>query len=66
VKFFKKIDHMKYLQVLISAETSPQGLNILNHLMSKQLAFGGPVFSGPASFLGKVILRHWRECQTLA
>jgi len=44
---------MQYYQVLISAEIRPQGLNILEHLLSKRLAFGGPVFSGPAKFLWK-------------
>ena len=42
---------MLYYQVLISAETRAQGLNILEHLMAKQLVLGGPVFSGPAAFL---------------
>jgi hypothetical protein len=44
---------MQYYQVLISAEIRPQGLNILEHLISKQLVLGGPVFSGPAKFLWK-------------
>ena len=44
---------MQYYQVLISAELRPQGLNILEHLISKQLVLGGPVFSGPAKFLWK-------------
>ena len=42
---------MKYLQVLISAELRVQGINILTHLIKKRLAFGGPVFNGPAKFL---------------
>ena len=44
---------MPYYQVLISCETRLQGLNILEHLMAKQLVLGGPVFSGPARFLWK-------------
>ncbi len=44
---------MQYYQVFISAEIRPQGLNILDHLISKQLVLGGPVFSGPAKFLWK-------------
>ncbi len=39
---------MQYYQVFISAEIRPQGLNILDHLISKQLVLGGPVFSGAA------------------
>ena len=42
---------MQYYQVLISAETTAQGLRILDHLMAKQLVLGGPVFNGPAKFL---------------
>jgi hypothetical protein len=34
-------------QVLISAENRVQGMRILEHLMAKQLALGGPVFNGP-------------------
>jgi uncharacterized protein involved in tolerance to divalent cations len=45
--------NMSYYQVFISAEIRPQGLYILKHLLSKRLAFGGPVFSGPAMFLWK-------------
>jgi hypothetical protein len=41
---------MKYCQVFISAEIRSQGIHILKHLLSKRLAFGGPVFSGPAVF----------------
>jgi hypothetical protein len=44
---------VKYYQTLISCETRSQGLNILDHLLKKQLAFGGPVLSGPARFLWK-------------
>jgi hypothetical protein len=33
---------MQYYQAPISAETTTQGLRILDHLMTKQLAFGGP------------------------
>ena len=42
---------MQYYQVLISSETTAQGLRILDHLMAKQLVLGGPVFNGPAKFL---------------
>src|ERR1700719_4277066 len=42
---------MQYYQVLISSETTAQGLRILDHLMAKQLVLGGPVFSGPSKFL---------------
>ena len=42
---------MQYYQVLISAETTAQGIRILEHLMAKQLVLGGPVFNGPAKFL---------------
>ena len=42
---------MQYYQALISAETTTQGLRILDHLMTKQLAFGGPVLNGPSKFL---------------
>src|ERR1700674_5579681 len=42
---------MQYYQVLISSETTAQGLRILEHLMAKQLALGGPVFNGPSKFL---------------
>ena len=44
---------MTYVQALISAELRPQGLNIWDHLIQKRLAFGGPVFNGPAKFLWK-------------
>jgi hypothetical protein len=43
----------KFLQVMISCEIRQQGLNILQALIEKQLAFGGPIFSGPAKFLWK-------------
>src|ERR1700737_3038256 len=42
---------MQHYQVLISAETTAQGLRILDHLMAKQLVLGGPVFNGPSKFL---------------
>ena len=42
-----------FLQVMISCEIRQQGLNILQALIEKQLAFGGPIFSGPAKFLWK-------------
>jgi hypothetical protein len=41
----------QYYQVLISAETTAQGLRILESLMAKQLVLGGPVFNGPPKFL---------------
>ena len=43
----------KYLQVMISCELRQQGLNILQALTEKQLAFEGPIFNGPAKFLWK-------------
>jgi hypothetical protein len=43
----------KFLQVLISAELRTQGLRLLEHLISRRLIFGGPVFNGPARFLWK-------------
>jgi hypothetical protein len=43
----------KFYQVLISAELRTQGLRLLEHLISKRLIFGSPVFSGPARFLWK-------------
>jgi hypothetical protein len=43
--------NMQYYQVLIGAETTAQGLRILERLMAKQLALGGPVFNGPSKFL---------------
>src|SRR3984893_330557 len=46
----KENDHA-VLSVLISAETTAQGLRILDHLMAKQLVLGGPVFNGPSKFL---------------
>src|SRR5712675_2491601 len=42
-----------YLQVMISCEIRQQGLNILQALIEKHRAFGGPIFSGPAKFLWK-------------
>ena len=43
----------KFYQVLINSELRMQGLRLLEHLISKRLIFGGPVFSGPARFLWK-------------
>jgi len=43
----------KFLQVMISSELRTQGMRMLEHLISKRLIFGGPVFSGPARFLWK-------------
>jgi hypothetical protein len=43
----------RYLQVFMSAELRTQGLGLLDRLIAKRLAFGGPVFSGPARFLWK-------------
>ena len=45
--------HHEISQVLISSELRAQGLNILQHLIDKRLAFGGPVLNGPAKFLWK-------------
>src|ERR1700674_3280592 len=42
---------MQYYQAIISSETTQQGLRILDQLLTKQLAFGGPVFNGPSKFL---------------
>ena len=42
---------MQYYQTIISSETTQQGLRILDRLLTKQLAFGGPVFNGPSKFL---------------
>ena len=44
---------VNFLQVMISAELRTQGMRLLEHLISKRLIFGGPVFSGPARFLWK-------------
>jgi hypothetical protein len=43
------------------AELRAQGLNILQHLIEKRLAFGGPELNGPARFLWKGIgrTRRW-------
>src|SRR6267154_2653605 len=38
---------------MISCEIRQQGLNILQALIEKHLAFGGPIFSGPAKILWK-------------
>jgi hypothetical protein len=46
-----KEKNLQHYQVLISAETRSQGMRILEALMSKRLAFGGPVFNGPSQFL---------------
>jgi hypothetical protein len=42
---------MQYYQVFISAEQTAQAFRILDALMARQLAFGGPVVGGPAKFL---------------
>lgn len=42
---------MQYYQVFISAEQTSQAFRILDALMARQLAFGGPVVGGPAKFL---------------
>jgi uncharacterized protein involved in tolerance to divalent cations len=44
---------MKFYQVFISSELRAQGLKLLEHLITKRLIFGGPVFSGPARYLWK-------------
>src|SRR5882762_9983049 len=55
----------KFLQVLISAELRTQGLRLLEHLISKRLIFGGPVFSGPARFLWKNEIVEHDYCWTI-
>ena len=42
---------MQYYQAIIGSETTQQGLRILDRLLTKQLAFGEPVFNGPLKFL---------------
>lgn len=42
---------MKYYQVFISSEQTAQAYRILDALIGKQLAFGGPIIGGPAKFL---------------
>jgi hypothetical protein len=42
---------MKFYQVFISSELRAQGLKLLEHLITKRLIFGGPIFSGPARYL---------------
>lgn len=42
---------MQYYQVLISAEQTSQAFRIMDALMARQLAFGGPYVTGPAKFL---------------
>jgi hypothetical protein len=42
---------VQYYQVFISAEQTVQAHRILDALLAKQLAFGGPVVGGPAKFL---------------
>ena len=42
---------MQYYQVFVSAEQTSQAFRILDALMERQLAFGGPVVGGPAKFL---------------
>ncbi|WP_121114341.1 hypothetical protein [Croceibacterium ferulae] len=42
---------MQYYQVFISAEQTAQAFRILDALIARQLAFGGPVVGGPAKFL---------------
>jgi hypothetical protein len=41
----------QYYQALISAETTAQGLRILDSLMAKQLVLGGPAFNGPKQLI---------------
>lgn len=42
---------MQYYQVFISAEQTTQAFRIMDALIARQLAFGGPVVGGPAKFL---------------
>lgn len=42
---------MQYYQVFISAEQTTQAERILDALMARQLATGGPIVGGPAKFL---------------
>ena len=48
----------KYLQVMISCEIRQQGLNILQALIEKQLAFEDRYLVGPQSFYGKAKLSN--------
>jgi hypothetical protein len=55
----------KLYQVMISSELRTQGLRLLEHLISKRLIFGGPVFSGPARFLWKNEIVEHDYCWTI-
>ena len=55
----------KFYQVLINSELRMQGLRLLEHLISKRLIFGGPVFSGPARFLWKNEIVEHDYCWTI-
>jgi len=45
-----------FLQVFISCENTQQGLALAEALTEQRLAFGGPVFSGPAKFIWKDVI----------
>lgn len=47
------MSEQNYLQVFISCENTQQGLALAQALTERRLAFGGPVFSGPAKFIWK-------------
>ena len=55
----------KFYQVMISSELRTQGLRLLEHLITKRLIFGGPVFSGPARFLWKNEIVEHDYCWTI-
>jgi hypothetical protein len=55
----------KLYQIMISSELRTQGLRLLEHLISKRLIFGGPVFSGPARFLWKNEIVEHDYCWTI-
>ena len=47
------MEEQNYLQVFISCENTVQGMALVRALIDERLAFGGPVFSGPAKFIWK-------------
>ena len=47
------MEKQNYLQVFISCENTQQGMALVHALIEERLAFGGPVFSGPAKFVWK-------------
>ena len=54
----------KFYQVIISSELRTQGMRLLEHLIRKELIFGGPVLSGPARFLWKNEIVEHDYCWT--